>query len=229
MATVEDLLARAQSKFDEVPWSRFVGIGDSIMEGELGDPSEGWPDMGWFAQVSEVFRAMKPGFASKNLGKRYQKSSEIRKTQLQPALDFGPDLVVITTGGNDMLVERFDVKLSEANQEAIIAPLVEHGATVFVGTMYDIFKAGVMPDELRALLEPRFHALCDMTREVTARCGAQLIDFARHPVCSDPTLYSADLQHGTRRGQGIAAQIVIDHMAEYAASTAAARGAAPAS
>lgn len=122
-----------------------------------------------------------------------------------------------------MLVDRFDLRRSEANQEAIVAPLVESGATVFVGTMYDIFKAGVMPKELHDLLEPRFQELCQMTREVTARCGATLIDFAIEPICSDPTLYSADLQHGSRRGQGIAAQIVVDHMAQYAAAE---RGAA---
>lgn len=223
MATLDELISRTQSKFDEVPWGRFVGIGDSVMEGELGDPVEGYPDMGWFDQVSEAFRTIRPGFVSKNVAKRYLKSSQILETQLQPALEFEPDLAAVMTGGNDMLVERFDVKISEANLEAIVQPLVETGATVFVGTMYDIFKAGVMPKELHDMLEPRFRELCQSTVDVADRCGAVLIDFASHPVSADPTTYSADLQHGSRRGQGVAAEIVVDRMAEYVASTAPAQ------
>jgi hypothetical protein len=219
MGHLEALLARTRSKFDEVPWNRFVGIGDSVMEGELGDPVEGYPDTGWFQQITEVFQTLKPGFVAKNVAKRYQKTSEIRETQLQPALEFEPDLVAVHTGGNDMLVEHFDVKRSEENLEAIVAPLVDRGATVFVATMYDIFKAGVMPKELHDMLEPRFRELCQVTVDVTSRCGAVLIDFASHPISADPTAYSADLQHGSRRGQGVAAEIVIDRMAEYAAST----------
>jgi lysophospholipase L1-like esterase len=38
--------ATARELFTDVPWSRYVGLGDSLTEG-LGDPVDGFPDGGW--------------------------------------------------------------------------------------------------------------------------------------------------------------------------------------
>jgi hypothetical protein len=62
MTTLDNLDTRVRIKFNRLPWNRFVGIGDSVLEGELDGPSEGWPDMGWFQpaftdRIAEYSRA----------------------------------------------------------------------------------------------------------------------------------------------------------------------------
>jgi lysophospholipase L1-like esterase len=221
MAAHEDLSARVRSQFDEVPWSRLVGIGDSMVEGELSEPSEGYPDVGWYQQIGEALKAAKPGFAYKTCAKRYLKSSQILETQLPRALEFEPDSAIVAVGGNDLLVEQFDARITEANLEAILGALAERGATVFVITIYDIFSAGIMPQELSDLLAPRFAELRETTIDVARRSGSVLVDLHLQPVSADPSIYTSDLQHCTRKGHRISAQIVLDHMAEHARSAAA--------
>lgn len=222
MPAHEDLSDRVRRQFEEVPWSRLAGIGDSMVEGELSEPSEGYPEVGWYQQIGDALQAVKPGFVYKTMAKRYLKSSQILESQLPRALEFEPDAAIVAVGGNDLLVERFDPRLSEANLEAILTPLAERGATVFVVTMYDIFSAGVMPQELADLLSPRFAELREVTIDVSRRCGTVLVDLHPEPVSADPSIYTSDLQHCTRKGHRISAEIVLDHMAQHARSVATA-------
>ena len=93
----EDLAGRLRS----APWRRCVAIGDSLTEG-LGDSVEGYPDRPWADAIAHAFKELHSDFTFLNLGERYLTARQVRETQLQPALDFDPDLAIVLAGGNDL-------------------------------------------------------------------------------------------------------------------------------
>src|SRR3954451_15579450 len=133
-------MREARELFAAVPWRRYVAIGDSTTEG-LGDPTPGYPDVGWPDMVADALRGVRPELEDLNVGKRFLKAGEVRKQQLEPALAFEPDLASVVVGGHHMLVEHFDAGHVEREFEAIVAPLRARGTTVFGCTMLNIFSA----------------------------------------------------------------------------------------
>jgi hypothetical protein len=79
--------------------------------------------------------------------------------------------------------------------------LLSQGATVVSFTLPDL--AGVIP--LGRWLSPRVHALNDAIRRATRQSGAVLVDFAAHPVASDPRLWSDDRFHANALGHALIA------------------------
>jgi lysophospholipase L1-like esterase len=217
MTAGSSLGERARELFPEVPWRRYVAIGDSITEG-IGDPVPGYPDGGWAPAVAEALRAVRPELEFTNLGKRSLTTREVRETQVARAIELEPDLITFTAGGNDLLKQRFDPAISERELDAMIVSLRETGATLMTLTMYDIFVSGVTPPEVTEVLSPRFDALCEVIRTVAARHGVHLVDFAGNPVSHDPGIYSSDLQHANMRGHAIAAELMLEGLGELAAA-----------
>jgi lysophospholipase L1-like esterase len=218
-----DLAATASELFDGLPWRRYVAIGDSVTEG-LGDPVPGYPTGGWCRMLADALRAVRGDLDYHNLGRRYLTTRQIRESQLDPALELEPDLVSVLAGGNDLLQEEFDGAASEAELERMIAAFSERGATVLTVTLFDIFKAGVMPPELVAMLHDRLYALNDVIRAVADRHSALVVDLALLPECADPGIYSKDLQHGNMRGHFLCAETALRLLAEHAVSRRATAG-----
>jgi lysophospholipase L1-like esterase len=79
------------------PWRRYVAIGDSLTEG-LGDPVQGYPNVSWAEGPAQALKRLHRDFEFLNLGKRYLTARQVRETQLQPALDFEPDLATVLAG-----------------------------------------------------------------------------------------------------------------------------------
>ena len=73
---------------------------------------------------------------------------------------------------------------------------IDSGATLLTFTRPDL--ASVMP--LGRLVAPRVEALNRVVREVAARTGAVLVDFAEHAVASDPRLWNVDRLHDNAAG-----------------------------
>lgn len=204
----------ARESFDEVPWRRYVAIGDSTTEG-LGEATPGYPDLGWAQMVGAALQAVRPELEFHSLGKRYMTSRQVREAQLEAALELDPDLVSVVVGGNDILLQKFDPAITEEELEAIVTPFDERDTTVYTCTMFNIFGAGVMHPDAVTYLEPRFKALNEAIRAVAARHELPLVDLAVDPVSLRPDMYSKDLQHATRRGHAATAEIIIRHLAEH--------------
>jgi lysophospholipase L1-like esterase len=211
-----DLSARAQERFETVPWGRYVAMGDSVTEG-TGDPVDGYPTQSWANTLADALRSVRSDLEFFNLGERYLTTKQIRESQLERALELEPDLVTVVAGGNDTLIEKFDPRRTEAELEAMVTPLLEAGATVCTFTMFDIWTAGIMADELAKVLRPRFDQLADAVRNVAERHGLPLSDFAANPVSNDPAIYSEDRQHANMRGHAVAAELMLDLLAGVAA------------
>ena len=213
-ADVDRLLAGA-------PWRRFVVLGDSVAEGVL-EPVDGYRSQGWADRLADALRRQQSELAYLNLAKRGIRARHVRETQLGPALEFRPDLAAVVCGGNDLLVEHFNIGKVERELDRLVSALMDAGAEVITFTLYDITKALRMPPEYGAQLEERMRQLFERTGRVADRRRTLHTDFHRHPVCADPGIYSSDFQHANARGHAVAAAGVIERLGERLRRQAAA-------
>ena len=181
--------------FSTSPLHRFVAIGDSSTEG-LDDPDGRGGYRGWATRLAERLAQCQDGVLYANLAVRGLTTRQIRERQLAPALAMHPDLVTLFSGTNDVVRRRFDVPGLAADIEAMHRALIGQGAVLLTFTLPDLTP--VMP--AARWIAPRVERLNRMLREVAARTGAILVDVARHPVASDPRLWSDDRLHANSLG-----------------------------
>jgi lysophospholipase L1-like esterase len=201
------------------PWRRFAAIGDSIAEG-IGEPSPGYPDQPWIdriaAELEDAANADSAGavFEYRNFGCRETRTARVRATQLEPACEFAPDLVLVACGGADALSRSYDADAVEAQLRAIVARFLEIGAEVITVSMFDGSYSPVVPKQLREGLRVRLHDLSARSRRIASDLGTIHVDFTDHPATPDRDLYSSDGRHGTRRGHAIAAAGTVRRLGE---------------
>lgn len=123
----------------ELPWSRYVAIGDSFTEG-LGDPEPSSPNglRGWADRVAEVLSSIHPDFAYANLAVRGKLVDQISREQIDQALELQPDLVSFCAGGNDVLRPGSDPDEITAKIDRVVTRLRSGGATVLLFTAVDV-------------------------------------------------------------------------------------------
>ncbi|WP_371496509.1 SGNH/GDSL hydrolase family protein [Kitasatospora sp. NBC_00374] len=202
------------------PWKRFAVMGDSFAAG-VGGPCPGYADISWPERVAQALRGNVPDLAYLNTGEVGLRTRQVRQTQLAKVLEFGPDLVNVATGGNDLFGPNPDLDAVEADLEEIYAALTARGAHVFAFTVADIFEA--FPDfaEFRALVD----RLNGRIRGVAERHGATLVDMWEHPVRTSPTLMSADGIHFSMEGHAVLAGEIIRSLSTATPATAPGRSA----
>lgn len=148
----------------ELPWSRYVAVGDSFTEG-LGDPAPSRPNglRGWADRVAEVLSTFNPDFAYANLAVRGKLIDQIAREQIDPALALQPDLISFCAGGNDVLRPGSDPDEITAKIERAIIRLSASGATIVLFTAVDVSftpvfkgirgKVAIYNENLRAIAE----------------------------------------------------------------------------
>ncbi len=182
-------------------YDRYVAIGDSSTEG-LDDPDGHGGYRGWATRLAERIAETQGTVTYANLGVRGRRTAQILQEQLGPALVLRPDLVTLFSGTNDVVARHFDVDRVAADVERMHLAFRDIGAAVLTFTLPDLTP--VMP--LARRLSPRIAALNAALREVSRRTGALLVDFALHPVASDPRLWSEDRLHANAAGHARIAQ-----------------------
>ena len=182
-------------------YSRYVAIGDSSTEG-IDDPDGNGSYRGWANRLAEQIASAQGSLLYANLAIRGRRTCRIRQEQLDRAVAMQPDLVTLFSGTNDVVARRFDIERVAGDIEFMHRALIERGATLLSFTLPDLTP--VMP--LGRLASSRIAGLNAALREISARTGAVLVDFARHPVASDPRLWSADRLHANAAGHARVAQ-----------------------
>jgi lysophospholipase L1-like esterase len=193
------------------PWRRYVAIGDSLTEG-LGDPVEGYPNMAWAEAIGQAFKQLHPDFAFLSLGRRYLTARQVRETQLQPALDFEPDLATVLAGGND-LGDPFDPEGIEGELDTMVAALTDTGATVCTLSILNAVRCGRYPKQMAEVLGPRLAVHREISVRIAERYDTVFFDVFDHPMADDPSVVSDDLLHPNMRGQAILADLVLQGLA----------------
>lgn len=176
-------------------FTRYVAIGDSSTEG-LDDPDGRGGFRGWANRLAERIAECEGGLLYANLAVRGLSTRQIKVRQLAPALAMRPDLVTLFSGTNDVVRRRFDAAGVAGDVEEMHRALIGQGATLLTFTLPDLTP--VMP--AARWIRSRVELLNQMLREVSVRTGAILVDVARHPVASDPRLWSDDRLHANSLG-----------------------------
>ncbi len=177
-------------------FGRYVAIGDSSTEG-LDDPDGRGGYHGWANRLAaRVAAAQSSPLLYANLAIRGRSTRRIRDEQLEPAVAMRPDLVTLFTGTNDVIAPRFDADVVARDVEFMQRTLIDGGATVLGFTLPDL--SIVLP--LARPIAGRVRALNEALRHASAASGAVLLDFAKHPVGSDPRLWSDDRLHANSAG-----------------------------
>jgi lysophospholipase L1-like esterase len=177
-------------------FARYVAIGDSSTEG-LDDPDGQGGYRGWANRLAALIAAAQPSpLLYANLGVRGCSTRQVRDEQLEHAAALRPDLVTLFSGTNDVVALRFDAGAVARDVEQMQRRLIGAGATVLGFTLPDL--SSVLP--LARPIAGRVRALNDALRSAAAASGAMLVDFAQHPVGSDPRLWSLDRIHANSTG-----------------------------
>jgi lysophospholipase L1-like esterase len=174
---------------------RYVAIGDSSTEG-LEDPDGRGGYRGWANRLADHLLAVQGSLLYANLAVRGRNTRQIRDQQLATAAAMRPDLATLFAGTNDAVSRQFDAGAFADDLELMQATLIAGGATVLSFTLPDL--TSVMPMARR--LTPRVRAMNQAIRDVSARTGALVVDFAAHPVAGDPRLWHPDRLHANAAG-----------------------------
>lgn len=122
----------------ELPWSRFVALGDSFTEG-VGDPDADSPGglRGWADRFAEVLASHNDELSYANIAVSGKLIQQISQEQIDAALDLRPDLISICAGGNDVIRPGSDPDEVAAKLDAAITRLSASGATILMFTGVD--------------------------------------------------------------------------------------------
>jgi lysophospholipase L1-like esterase len=194
------------------PWSRFAVLGDSIAMG-MGDPSDGYLTATWGGRVAAALARERDGLAYENLARHRAKAADVRDAQLGPALALQPDLVAVVGGGNDLLVEEFDVAPVKAVIDEVVVALTGAGATVVTYELLDFQRA--FPEPAFAEVGRRLVELYEAMREVARERGTVHVDLYSQPWAGERYCVSADLLHPTMRAQALCASATIRALGEH--------------
>jgi lysophospholipase L1-like esterase len=178
-----------------VRFERYVALGDSSTEG-LDDPDGAGGYRGWADRLAEHIAAVSPGVLYANLGVRGKSASEIRATQLAPAIAMRPDLATVVAGMNDLLRSGWDAARVAAPVGEMVAGLRGVGATVVTFTIPDVSRRM----RLGRTLTAKTAALNVEIRRMAEATGAILLDLAAYEIADDPRVWAPDRIHGNPDG-----------------------------
>ncbi|MGN0124549.1 SGNH/GDSL hydrolase family protein [Rhodococcus rhodochrous] len=198
----------AREMMTGMPWSRFAVIGDSIAAG-TGDPWPGYAEVPWADRVASTMRSVRPEVAYLNTGAVGATIGEVLSGQMGAVLDFGPDLVHVNCGGNDLFLHNAGIGSVERDLDELCAAVTAGGARLSMFTLADAFTGPMLP------LRPRFVEFADVVRRVARRHDAILTEFWDHPARLRRNWLSADRIHLTMAGHAVVASEVTRSLARF--------------
>ncbi|MCW2917453.1 MAG: family lipase [Actinomycetia bacterium] len=199
--------ASAAELLTDAPWRRFAAIGDSLSAG-AGDPSPGYADIGWADRVADILRRVHPDLAYLNTAEIGATTAKTLATQADRMIAFGPDLIHVPCGANDLFHPEPDFAAIEQTLRRVFELAAGTGAQL---TTFTLGKAFVVPkfQDWR----DRVRTLNAITRELALDHDAVLVDMWDHPINSRPNLLSSDRIHFSTSGQAVMASEVIKGLA----------------
>ena len=186
------------------PWRRFGVFGDSLSLG-VGDATPGYDDLGWSARLERVLRLVHPDLAYINTARVGATSAQALKEQAERIEEFGPDLLHLNSGANDIMRRKPDWARIEDELRAMYEWANSTGAQLSVFTLGRAFVVPAFPD-----FSDRVARLNSITHTLAAEYGAAVADCWDHSLNDRPNLLSEDRIHFATMGQAIIASVMIE-------------------
>lgn len=197
------------------PWSRFAVIGDSLSAG-TGDASPGYLDLGWSDRVAAILRRVRPDLAYLNTAVVKATTAQTVETQVDRMLAFGPDLLHLPCGANDIVRRKPDYGEIEATLRCMYDIAAGTGARLLTFTLGRAYVVPIFPDWTE-----RVRTVNDITRGLAEEYGALVVDMWYHPVNERADLLSEDRIHFSTSGQAVMATEIVKKLAESLSGDAA--------
>ena len=134
---------------------------------------------------------------------------DLIRDQLEPALDFNPDMVLVSVGANDAIKGVSKGRFAR-NLDDLIGELTATGAVVVQSGVGDLGTIPRLYPPLRNLITRRSAAFDQIHKTVAARHGAHVVEQradGREIWLKDRGLWAADLFHVSERGHEIWADL----------------------
>ncbi|SCK47677.1 SGNH/GDSL hydrolase family protein [Streptomyces sp. WMMB 322] len=192
----------------DVPWRRLGVIGDSLSAG-TGDASPGYADSGWPDRLARILRQVQPDLAYLNTAEIGATTEQTLNQQVDRMLEFGPDLLHLPCGANDLVRRRPDFAGIERNLRRLYELASRTGAQLTTFTLGRAYVVPAFPDWTQ-----RVSRVNDITRTLAAEYQAIVVDMWDHPVNDRDDLLSEDRIHFSTSGQAVMATEVVKGLAQ---------------
>ncbi|WP_040816025.1 SGNH/GDSL hydrolase family protein [Nocardia concava] len=189
------------------PWRRLAIIGDSTAIG-LGQPHPGYRPLTWSARLADALAMAVGPINYLNSGKAWATSRDVADKQISLMTAFGPDLVFITCGGNDIMAMDISFDSIEANLDELFSAARSTGAQLMTMAYADAF-----PDPTMLPIRERLAKLNDRIHSVARRHDAIVVDLWSHSVGKRADVMSKDRVHFNMSGHAVLAAEAIKALA----------------
>ncbi|MCX5416146.1 SGNH/GDSL hydrolase family protein [Streptomyces sp. NBC_00059] len=197
----------------DAPWSRLAVIGDSLSAG-TGDPSPGYADAGWSDRLASVLRRVRPDLEYLNTAEVGATTEQTLGKQIDRLREFGPDLVHLPCGANDLVRRQPDFDQIEQKLRRLYVLASRTGAQLTTFTLGRAYLIPAFPDWAERVA--RVNAI---TRTLAAEYGAVIVDMWDHPVNARENLVSEDRIHFSASGQAVLATEMVKGLAHVLSRT----------
>lgn len=212
----DDLDASGREGDPHAPPLRLAVLGDSSCTGPgLDDPADIWVRV-LGRQIGARFDVTIRSFAIGG-----SRAADLVRAQLQPAIQWAPDVAMVSVGGNDAL-KGVSLRAFERSLEVVVAGL---GATVPLVILSGVGDLGSIPrllPPLDRIYRARGLRLNEVHRRVGERQGAIVADqwaWAAQEFARRPELFSADRFHpgpdGHRIWADVARETIEPHLERF--------------
>jgi len=191
-------------------WPNYIALGDSLTAGR-DDHGPGGARIGWARRLADLLgtRTAVPCTLT-NLATDGADVTAVLERQLPSVARFGPDLVSVTVGMNDIREPGFSQDRFRERFGRLLDGLILTRATVLTCTLPDIAAIMPLPAGLAGLARERMRQASETIREQAAARGALCLDAWSMPAAADPELFGPDRMHPNAEGHQLLAAACAD-------------------
>jgi lysophospholipase L1-like esterase len=189
-----------------------VAIGDSITLG-VGDTAQGpGGDLGWAAHVARALGAR----AFINLAQNGTRARDLWADQLPAALEWRPDIALLTVAGNDVLRGDFSAEEVRSATADAIRALRTAGAVVVLASLVPMRLLDILPSSVANVMNARVARANDALVAAADEAGARVIDGAAVVRLQGDSAWHVDRIHPSPIGHRAVATRALGLLPEFA-------------